>query len=256
MNSKLEVTDVCRQFQIPGSFKGAFAHGNGLIHDTFVTVHELHGVLTRQIVQKINGHVFPHPLNLIENFEQVSRHIRVKLTKSNATQLERRHLSLFPVLDGKPYFIDELGYHWRAFNFIENATAHDSATEPLLIYEAAKAFGLFQLLDQRYIHGVNLHLLHRLLQFKLVRENVMLHVRVRRVTRFHAEFVTEFIGLSAHDHGIEIFQISEVLVYPIAGVLKVVDVFFRPGNVTVDGSSYVVNNLAHRRWIWFGRGTW
>jgi aminoglycoside phosphotransferase (APT) family kinase protein len=58
--------------------------------------------------------------------------------------LHRRVLTLVPKLDGSVYHIDDDGWMWRTYFFIERAQSYDMVRSPELAFEAAKAFGAFQ----------------------------------------------------------------------------------------------------------------
>ena len=57
---------------------------------------------------------------------------------------ERETLSVMQASDGKYYLLDEEGEYWRCVNFVEGASAHETADRPELLFEAGRAFGNFQ----------------------------------------------------------------------------------------------------------------
>jgi aminoglycoside phosphotransferase (APT) family kinase protein len=57
----------------------------------------------------------------------------------------RRTLTLINCrADGRPFYCDGEGNHWRAYYFIEKARSYDSVESPEQAFQAARAFGRFQ----------------------------------------------------------------------------------------------------------------
>ncbi len=65
-------------------------------------------------------------------------------SSTDASGFSRRVLTLVPARDGRPYYCDEHGNHWRAYVFIEQARSYDAVETPKQAFEAARAFGRFQ----------------------------------------------------------------------------------------------------------------
>jgi hypothetical protein len=53
-------------------------------------------------------------------------------------------LTLIPARDGKSYYCDPDGNHWRAYFFIDRARTYDAVQSTRQAHEAARAFGRFQ----------------------------------------------------------------------------------------------------------------
>ncbi len=136
------------QFVIDGSFISAVPYGTGHINDTFAASYEVSAATgpgrRRYIHQRINHEVFKDPASLMDNVTRVTRHIRAKLEADDATDIDRRVLSLVPTRDGADYLIDDDGGYWRTYLFIERATTYDVVETPAQAREVARAFGEFQ----------------------------------------------------------------------------------------------------------------
>jgi hypothetical protein len=78
------------------------------------------------------------------NVERVTAHIRRKLEAAGADQISRHVLTLVSALDGKCWYADAEGNHWRCYLFIERAKSYDQIEQPRQAFEAARAFGEFQ----------------------------------------------------------------------------------------------------------------
>jgi aminoglycoside phosphotransferase (APT) family kinase protein len=63
---------------------------------------------------------------------------------ANEPDSSRRVLRLIPARDGRAWYVDEEGNHWRAYHFIENARSYDAVESTEQAFQAARAFGRFQ----------------------------------------------------------------------------------------------------------------
>ena len=142
MNLKHDVRAVARQFQIPADFVSAAPYGSGHINDTYCVVVEQGGTHVRYIFQRINHAVFKHPADLMENIARVTAHLAAKI--HGETDSFRRVLTLIPARDGRPFYRDESGNHWRVYVFIEKARTFDAVESTAQAFQAAQAFGMFQ----------------------------------------------------------------------------------------------------------------
>jgi aminoglycoside phosphotransferase (APT) family kinase protein len=149
--SEFDLAAIGSAFDIRGKMVDADRYGTGHINDTFAVTY-LHGEgATRYIHQRINRHVFADTVGLMDNVRRVTSHLRGKLTGAGGgpagpgvSGLHRRVLTLVPKLDGSVYHIDDDGWMWRTYFFIERAQSYDMVRSPELAFEAAKAFGAFQ----------------------------------------------------------------------------------------------------------------
>jgi len=139
-----DVRAVARNFHLLGEFRSAAPYGSGHINDTYAVVFDQGGAPMRYILQRINHNVFKNPVALMENVARVTAHLGAKL--GDKEDFSRRTLTLVPARDGRPYYVDPEGNHWRAYIFIEKARTYDAIESPVQAFEAAKAFGEFQCL--------------------------------------------------------------------------------------------------------------
>jgi thiamine kinase-like enzyme len=142
MNSKHDVRDVARHFQIYGEFRSAEPYGSGHINDTYCAIFDQAGTVTRYILQRINHNIFKKPVSLMENIQRVTTHLAGKM--SGEPDFSRRVLTLIPVRNGLFYHHDEQGNYWRAYLFIEKAKTYDAVESAGQAFEAARAYGRFQ----------------------------------------------------------------------------------------------------------------
>jgi thiamine kinase-like enzyme len=135
--------NIVREFQFEGDFLSADICKIGHIHDTYVAAFQSGGEIRHYILQRINHHVFKDPEGVMSNIQAVTAHLRSKIIASGGDP-QRETLNLIPTLDGKSYQKTEQGDYWRAYEFIEGARTYDTVEKPEHVYNAAKAFGIFQ----------------------------------------------------------------------------------------------------------------
>ncbi len=143
-------------FDMRGDYVDSQAYGSGHINDTYCTWFDQSGLRVRYIVQRLNHHVFKHPLDVMENVERVTRHALATLKAANCREAYRRTLTCIPALDGKPCAFDSAGNLWRVYPFIERARGYDTLETNEQAYQAARAFGAFQQLAAT-LGGPRLH---------------------------------------------------------------------------------------------------
>ena len=142
MKPQHDLPAMARQFQIAGQLISVSPHGSGHINDTYCAVFDQAGARTRQVLQRINHHVFKQPAGLMENVHRVTTHLGAKL--ADQADAGRRSLRLIPARDGRPWVVDAQGNYWRMYAFIENARTYDAVECPGHAFAAARAFGQFQ----------------------------------------------------------------------------------------------------------------
>jgi hypothetical protein len=136
--------EVIQHFNFEGSFLSALPFGNGHIHDTFAATFETKpGQTHRYILQEMNTHVFTRPVQVMENIQKVTSHLRRVIEEAGGDP-QRETLTLIPTQDGKFYYQEEDGSTWRAMLFIEGAQTYQTSLDPNLYNRAAGAFGRFQ----------------------------------------------------------------------------------------------------------------
>jgi Ser/Thr protein kinase RdoA (MazF antagonist) len=134
---------VAARFRFAGAFADAAGLEDGHIHRTFVVSCKDAGAHRRYLLQEINQHVFPDPAALMENIGRVTAHLRAKIAKAGGDPA-RGTLTVVPTVAGTPFHRADGGGCWRAYEFIEGATAHERPENPALVSAAARAFGAFQ----------------------------------------------------------------------------------------------------------------
>lgn len=151
-----DLSSISEEFQIGGDFIRGEPYGTGHIHETFAVYVSTETEMRRYLLQKINQQVFVKPVQVMENIDRVTRHLRSKLEKRGVPDIERAVLTPIETRQGKLLCQDEAGEYWRMYVFIEGAKTYDTPKNLDQVFEAARAYGDFQLL-LRDLPGPKLH---------------------------------------------------------------------------------------------------
>ena len=111
-------------------------YGGGHINDTFLARTEKGNF----VLQRVNGYVFPHPDEIMDNMVHVTKFLAEKLEKAGKDP-KRGTLTVLKTNDGKDYYIDSEGNYWRSTINLENTTAYDFAESPEMLKKSGAAFG-------------------------------------------------------------------------------------------------------------------
>lgn len=132
-----KLQDVCSQFCIKGTFLGFETIQVGNVNKTYEVKFQMEdGMRKSFLVQNVNTYAFRHPVELMENIDKVTEHIREK--KPGQLALHFHHTA-----DRKTYIIDGDNF-WRMTNFIPSVT-YNTVEDMKVIRSAGRAFGEFQM---------------------------------------------------------------------------------------------------------------
>lgn len=138
------IEDICRQFGLEGDFKYFETLKNGHINSSYKVYFYRDGEMKDYCLQRINSYVFKNPVEVMENISTVTEYIREKIKATGVTA--KRHVLHFQLsLNGKYYYVGPYGGFWRCSRFIGNSVTYNQTDNPVVIEEAGKAFGDFQL---------------------------------------------------------------------------------------------------------------
>ena len=143
-----DAASIAANFAIAGRIVDVRS-SSGHINDSFVLTCEDVGERAgaaemRILLQRINTHVFPDPVRLMENIHRVTMHIAGKLQARGVCDWRRRVLTLIATRAGGVLHRDDSGGYWRAYAFIEGTCARLAVQTPAEAECAARAFGEFQ----------------------------------------------------------------------------------------------------------------
>jgi aminoglycoside phosphotransferase (APT) family kinase protein len=137
-----DISSVAARFRFEGAYAGADALDDGHIHRTFVVRCGDPRAHRRYLLQEMNRHVFPDPAGLMENIVRVTAHLRTKIRAAGGDP-GRGTLTVVPTVTGGSFHRENDGECWRAYEFIEGATAHERPEDPDRVMAAARALGAF-----------------------------------------------------------------------------------------------------------------
>lgn len=138
-----KIDEAIDNFQLEGKLLDYKPYGNGHINDTFLVRCEGENQGIRYILQRMNHEIFKNPIELMENIEGVTGHLKKKILEENG-DTKRETLNVIPTKDGKPLYQDSIGSYWRTFLFIEDTRSYDLVENAEDFYQTGLAFGRFQ----------------------------------------------------------------------------------------------------------------
>ena len=139
---------ICKQFQWNGEFDSIRPYGDGHINDTYLVTMQDGDQSLPYILQRVNHEIFKATEQLMENIEKVTGYLVDYIKEHPLPNYEV--LTLVPTHIGQSYYKDAEGNYWRSYEFVHNATGHLFAENATMLYEAGRAFGLFQYMLKDY----------------------------------------------------------------------------------------------------------
>lgn len=134
LNDKL--AEVSRLFCVDGTYLGYETICIGNVNKTYEVKFRMpDGSRKSFLIQNVNTYAFRNPIQLMENIDKVTEHIRKK--KPGQVALHFHHTA-----DRKTYIIDGDNF-WRMTNYIPSKT-YSTVADPEIIHNAGVAFGEFQ----------------------------------------------------------------------------------------------------------------
>lgn len=134
---------VCRAFRIEGTYQSYDEIKVGNVNRTYkVNFLKEDGAPKSYIVQRLNTYVFPHPIEVMENIDHVTEHIRAKAPGKLSLHFHHTEDRKTYVLE---YDVDgNLESFWRLYNYIPSST-YNTFTDLTVVRNAGEAFGEFQM---------------------------------------------------------------------------------------------------------------
>ena len=119
--------EVGKYFRLPGEIYSYTTMKSGNINATYrVTYRHGDGSVKSYIFQRINTHVFKNPVEIMENIDRVTEHIRARL--EGGVALHYHHSA-----DGLNYMLDEDDAFFLVMNYIDSET-YDLSDDLSVIY--------------------------------------------------------------------------------------------------------------------------
>lgn len=144
MTNHSDIAELAKNFRIAGEIVSIEKNEAGHINGTYIiTVKKPDGGMIRYTLQTINTKVFTQPVELMENFRNVTEYLKTVIAAEGGDP-ERGTLTLILANDGKSYYQDSDGRYWRMYIYIDGVKSYQSVERPILFENSAKAFGKFQ----------------------------------------------------------------------------------------------------------------
>ena len=143
----MSVVDNIRQISEKFNFSGTFAEAKELTAGNINTTYKLTftdgNTQNDYILQRINTFAFKDPEGLMNNVSLVTEYIANAMLNRGENP-DRRVLRFIKANNGTFLYTDPDGGAWRAYVFVDGATAYNKIENPKHFYEAGRGFGKFQ----------------------------------------------------------------------------------------------------------------
>ena len=143
----MSVVDNIRQISEKFNFSGTFAEAKELTAGNINTTYKLTftdgNTQNDYILQRINTFAFKDPEGLMNNVSLVTEYIANAMLNRGENP-DRRVLRFIKANNGTFLYTDPDGGAWRAYVFVDGATAYNKIEDPKHFYEAGRGFGKFQ----------------------------------------------------------------------------------------------------------------
>ena len=137
MNINEQLAKVCKDFCVPGTYLDHETIQIGNVNKTYLVKTRLpDGTDKNYLVQNLNTYVFKKPVEVMDNIDKVTQHIRAKTP-------DQISLHFYHTADRKTYVIDGNNF-WRMSNYIPSVT-HNVVSDLQIVRNAGRAFGEFQM---------------------------------------------------------------------------------------------------------------
>ena len=175
---------VISHFSIEGSLTNIKANREGHINSTYISTFVQDEKIKKYTHQRINNYVFKNPLEVMENIDSVTKHIRTKLIGTYA-DVDQRCLRVVPTRDGSLMHIDEEGGYWRTYHYIDHVKTFSTIKDASQAYLLGEAIGNFQLqfvdFDGKSLHETIPHFHDMGLRYQQLEEALSVNYQNRLV---------------------------------------------------------------------------
>lgn len=163
--------------------------GQGHIHQTYLV--RLTDGAGAWVLQRVNTHVFSDLEAVMQNIVRVTAHVRSRLEREGASELDRRVLTVCCTHAGKTHHVDPLLGAFRMFAYVDGSVTLQRLASAAEGFEAGRACGelarLLQDLSPALLHTTlpGFHATHR--RFEALRDAVSVDV-AGRAARVQSEW--------------------------------------------------------------------
>ena len=134
MSKPIDLNSILNEFILDSEID---SYGNGHINDTYITNTK------NYILQRINTNIFKKPDELMQNIENVTKHIRCKM-KALGRDEDRSTLTVVKTRKGESFVKCDDDHVYRVYKFIGGSETIEKAESDVHMYNAGRGFGEFQ----------------------------------------------------------------------------------------------------------------
>ena len=134
-----KLIEVANKFQLSANAKIVVQHGDGLINNTYAVTCTDNN---KYILQLINTNVFKQPIEVQQNIELVTQHIKNKI-KNSHHNVYQTSLTLILTKKGINYYKDGENGYWRIFEFLPNSISYNNYENQEIAINAGRAYAQF-----------------------------------------------------------------------------------------------------------------
>ena len=138
-----DIKNILPHFRFEGKYADGIELTSGNINNTYLITYDCGSERKYYTLQHINKFVFKRPYEVMTNIEKVTKHLAAAYEKAGEDP-SRRVLNLIPTTSGVYIHQDDEGHYWRAYNYINGASAYDAPVKDAHVFETGRAFGEFQ----------------------------------------------------------------------------------------------------------------
>ena len=135
-----QLKQLLKEYAFLSGEKTVTPFGNGHINDTFLVT--VSGQQDDYVLQRINGYVFPHPRQVMENMCRVTDYLR-QVIRQEGGDPRREALQVIYTSNGDSCVEDENGDIWRLMLRVPDAVSPELPDTPAMLEECGVAFGRF-----------------------------------------------------------------------------------------------------------------
>ncbi|MCM1115700.1 MAG: aminoglycoside phosphotransferase family protein [Clostridium sp.] len=137
------INTILNSFRFKGNLTSLEPFGSGHINTTYKAEYNHNGEIYHYIIQKVNLNVFKNIDELMSNIFAVTSYLREKISEAGGNP-SRETLHYIKTSDGSLYHKEDSGDCYRAYKFVDDTKAYDSADSAEIFGKSAIAFGKFQ----------------------------------------------------------------------------------------------------------------
>lgn len=141
------IKNILPHFRFKGSYRSAQELTSGNVNNTYLLEFQDGDAIKLYTLQHINTYVFKNPHEVMRNIALVTEHLRRNILLSHEPA-DRRVLELIRTQAGEYLYEDQQKGFWRAYKFINDASALDMVDCLEQMEEVGRGFGSFQ----RHLH--------------------------------------------------------------------------------------------------------